>query len=267
MMKRHVIAIAAVTLLASNLAAAQASAPGNSNARPAVTATTTAPMAPMSRQARMDRDKAYKGEKDALEEKLKAGNARADYAKILEANGYRISSINADKKDYLEYEVVKGNHSYEVQLDFDKGAAKATKIDVTTNIWRTDATKKMLRDANYKHPGPLVADKDSSYSDRRNIKGWTDEKNQLEKALAPNMKVSDYRPKLEKMGYKITSVNEREADYVEYEILKGNHTYEVQIDVDPATKMAKKVDVTTNLWDAEGTDRAKENKEAVKAKK
>ena len=224
-------------------------------------------MAPMTRQARADRDKAYKGEKDALEEKLKAGKARADYAKILEANGYRISSINADKKDYLEYEVVKGNHSYEVQLDFDKGAAVATKIDVTTNMWRTDATKKMLKDADYKHPGPLVADKDSRFSDRRFMKGWTDEKGQLEKALPPNTKVADIRAKLEKMGYKITAVNDREADYVEYEILKGDHSYEVQIDVDPATKMAKKVDVASNLWDAEGTDRAKEKKEDLKAKK
>ena len=267
MMKTHLIAVAAASLLASNLAAAQASAPAAPMARSTVTPPGTAPMAPMTRQARMDRDKAYKGEKDALEAKLKAGNARADYAKILEDNGYRISSINADKKDYLEYEVVKGDHSYEVQLDFDKGAAKATKIDLATNMWRTDATKKMLRDANYKHTGPLVADKDSRYSDRRYMKGWTDEKGQLEKALPPNMKVADYRPKLEKMGYKITSVNDREADYVEYEILKGDHSYEVQIDVDPATKMAKKVDVASNLWDAQGTDRAKEKKEDMKAKK
>jgi len=125
----------------------------------------------------------------------------------------------------------------------------------------------MLRDANYKHTGPLVADKDSRYSDRRYMKGWTDEKGQLEKALPPNMKVTDYRPKLEKMGYKITSVNDREADYVEYEIVKGDHSYEVQIEVDPATKIAKKVDVATNVWDAEGTDRAKDKKEAMKAKK
>ncbi|MEO5882886.1 MAG: hypothetical protein ABIQ06_10775 [Caldimonas sp.] len=262
-MKRHLIAVAATTLLASHFAAAQTSAPAAPMARSAG----TAPMTPMTRQARMDRDKAYKGEKDALEEKLKTVGTRADYAKTLEANGYRISSINADKPDYLEYEVVRGDHSYEVQLDFDKGAAKATKIDVATNMWRTAATKKMLRDANYKHTGAMVADKDSRFSDRRYMKGWTDEKGQLEKALAPNMKVADLRPKLEKMGYKITSVNDREPDYVEYEILKGENSYEVQVDVDPATKMAKKVDVTSNLWDAPGTDRAKEQTATMKAKK
>ena len=50
-------------------------------------------------------------------------------------------------------------------------------------------------------------------------------------------------------------------------MVKGDHSYEVQIDVDPATKMAKKVDVASNVWDAKGTDRAKQKKEDMKAKK
>ena len=199
---------------------------------------------------------AIEHEKDQLEQKLQAGQTRADYARILETEGYRISSINADKKDYLEYEVVKGDHSYEVQLDFDKGAARATKIDVANNMWRADATKKMLANADYKHPAPLVADPSGQYSDRRNMKAWTGEKDRLEKALPPNMQVAQYRPKLEQLGYKVTAVNDRDADYLEYEIAKGKNSYEVQIDVDPKTKMATKVDVTSNLWEADGTERA-----------
>lgn len=250
--KKNLIAIASATVFASGFAAAQTT--GNTPAAPTANKN---PMAPAITDAqKRERTAAWKGEKDQLEQKLRAGKTRADYAKILEENGYRISSINSDKKDYLEYEVVKGDHSYEVQLDFDKGAAAATKIDVTTNMWRADATKRMEKDASYKHPGPLVADPQGRYSDRRYMKSWTDEKVRLEKALPLNMKVAEYKPKIEQMGYKVTAVNDREKDYVEYEIVKGDNSYEVQIDVDPKSGVATKIDVTSNLWEAEATDKA-----------
>lgn len=263
-LNRHLIAIASATLLASGLAAAQTTTA-------TTPATPTKPMAPAAANVplvapsegmvpKRDRREAMKGEKDQLEEKLRAGQNRADYAKILESNGYRIATINADKKDNLEYEVVKGDHSYEVQLDFDKGSAKATKIDVATNMWRADATKRMMKDANYKHTGPLVADKDSRNSDRQYMKAWTDEKGRLEKALPPNLKVTDYKSKIEQQGYKITAVNDREKDHVEYEIAKGKNSYEVQIDIDPKTGLGKKIDVTNNLWEAEATDKATDKK-------
>ena len=95
-----------------------------------------------------------------------------------------------------------------------------------------------------------------TYSDRRYIKGWTDEKDRLEKALPMNLKSADYRSKLEALGYKVTAVNDREKDYVEYEIAKGENSYEVQIDLDARTGMGKKIDVTSNLWEADATDRA-----------
>ncbi|MEO6030826.1 MAG: hypothetical protein ABIP61_02810 [Burkholderiaceae bacterium] len=204
--------------------------------------------------------------KDMLEQKLKAGQNRADYAKIIEQNGWRVSAINADKPDYLEYEIVKDKHSYEVHLDFKDGAQKASDIDVTTNMWRADSTKRMEKDKNYKPASPLVADNTGKYSDRTHMKAWNDEKEKLEAALPPNMKAADYKKKLQEMGYKITSVNDRKSDYVEYEIVKGNNSYEVQIDRDPKTQLATKVDVATNAWDAEGTERAKDAS-AHKAKK
>ena len=147
-----------------------------------------------------------------------------------------------------------------MQLDFNDGAMKATKIDVTDNMWRADSTKRMVKDANYKPDSPLVADKDSRHSDRKYMKGWTDEKERLEKSLATSMKADDYRGKLESMGYKVTSVNDKAKDYVEYEIVKGNNSYEVQIDIDPKTRMGKKVDVTTNAWEADSTEQVKGDK-------
>ncbi len=248
-LKQHLIAIASATLLATGLAHAADSTtvvvvPATTGDRPATTV-----------NGRVDRN-AMNVDREALEQKLRAGKNRADYAKILEANGYRIAAINDDSKDYLEYEVVKGQHSYEVQLDFKDGAARATEIDVAMNVWRADATKRMMEDANYKHAGPLVADKDARYSDRRYMKAWDDEKGRLEKALQPNLEVSKYRPAIEAMGYQVTAVNDREADYVEYEIARGDNSYEVQIDINPQTRIAKEVDVTSNLWEADATDRA-----------
>ena len=202
-----------------------------------------------------------------LELKLKDAQNRADYAKVLQSNGYRISATNDDEPDYLEYEVVKGNQSYEVQLSFDDGASKATKIDVASNMWRADSTEKMLKDPQYKNPNAMVVDPDARYSDRHHMQAWTDEKEQLEKVLSPKQTLDTYKQTLKQRGYEITSVNDREADYVEYEIVKGDNSYEVQIDLDPTTKLGKEVDVTSNLWEAESTDRTKEANEDAQAQR
>lgn len=202
-----------------------------------------------------------------LELKLKDAQNRADYATVLQSNGYRISATNDDEPDYLEYEVVKGNQSYEVQLSFDDGASKASKIDVAANLWRADSTEKMLADPQYKNPNAMIVDPDARYSDRHHMQAWTDEKDQLEKVLTPKQTLDAYKQTLKQRGYEITSVNDREADYVEYEIVKGDNSYEVQIDLDPTTKLGKEVDVTSNLWDAESTDRAKDANEDAQARR
>jgi ribosomal protein S6 len=260
-MKFHSIAAAALLALSTGLASAQTSPPATPDKsapaaqRPASAATATSP-----RMRSADRDADLKNTKDQLEQMLKVANNRADYAQILEKNGYRISSINTDKKDKLEYEVVKGDRSYEVQLKFKDGAAKATDIDVANNFWRAPATKAMLKDNNYKVAGTMKADPDSRYSDSRYRKASDDEKDQLEKLHTANMTAQQFMAKVKDRGYKITATNDKEADYLEYEILKGDNSYEVQLDIDPKTKVIKEVDVATNVWDAEGTDRAKDAK-------
>lgn len=205
-----------------------------------------------------------KADREQLQQKLRAGKNREDYQKILKDNGFRISAINDDKKDYLEYEVVKAGHSYEIQFDFKEGVAQATKIEVENNMWRADTTKRMMKDEKYQHAGPLVVDGKGTYSDRRNMKGWTDEKDQLQKALPLNLKATEYRAKLEAMGYKVTSVNDRDKDSVEYEVAKGVNSYEVQIDLDAGTGMAKKIDVTSNFWEAQATDQATDRAKEMK---
>lgn len=52
--------------------------------------------------------------------------------------------------------MVKGDQTYEVRLKFD-GAGKATKVDVTTNMWRSDATKSAMKGQRVADSHPLRA--------------------------------------------------------------------------------------------------------------
>src|SRR3989449_1518907 len=99
-----------------------------------------------SKYSDRDRMKSSKDDKEKLEQALKTGEGKDFYRRELEKMGWQITSVNYDKPDYLEYEIVKGDDSYEVQIDFDKNSNKATKVDVTTNIWKTDATEQALKE-------------------------------------------------------------------------------------------------------------------------
>jgi hypothetical protein len=98
-----------------------------------------------SRYSDRDRMKNAKNEEDQLERALKTGEAKQFYRSELEKMGWMITSVNYDKPDYVEYEIVKGDDSYEVQIDFDKNSNKATKVDVALNAWKADATKQALK--------------------------------------------------------------------------------------------------------------------------
>ena len=94
-----------------------------------------------------DRDmvKSSKSEKTRLEQALKLGEDKDFYRRELQKMGWQITSVNYDKPDYLELEIVKGRSTYEVQIDLDKDSHKATKIDVAYNLWQADATSKAIK--------------------------------------------------------------------------------------------------------------------------
>ena len=197
--------------------------------------------------------KAWATEKEQLEKALQSAADRSGTFKALTDMGYMVTAINADRPEYLEYEIVKGNNSYEVQIDFDKGMPKAKKVDVTTNLWRADATKAAMRGDKVVAATKVDA-ANARFSDRQRMKAWSGEKEHIEKALAVGQNRQQYETMLKKMGYQITSVNDAEKDYLEYEVVKGDHSYEVQIDLD--NKVGKKVDVTTNVWETAATEKA-----------
>ena len=205
----------------------------------------------VGRYSDRDRSVDWNKQKEALEQVLKPGETKDHYRRELEKMGWTITAVNYEKPDYAEWEIVKGDQTYEVQIDLDKNN-RASKLDVTTNMWKADATKKALK-------GQKVAAMgrgDARYSDRDRRRDWTKNKEDLERALKPGMEKTAYRRELEKMGWKITSVNSDKPDYSEWEIVKGDQTYEVQIDLDKTSHKATKIDVTTNMWQAEATERA-----------
>lgn len=208
-----------------------------------------------NRIAYSDREnyKLWSNEKEVLKSMLKPGEGKDFYRKALSDNGFTITSINADRPERVEYEVVKGAHSYEVQIDLDKAGAKASKVEIDSNLWRADSTKAAMRGQKTEPATAFVATNER-YSDRARMKGWTSEKEKLEKALKTGQDKAAYAEQLKKLGYQITSTNEREKDYVEYEIVKGDNSYEVQIDLQNGK--AKEIDVTANMWHSEATERA-----------
>ena len=42
-------------------------------------------------------------------------------------------------------EIVKGDRTYEIAIDFDKNSHRASKVDVGTNMWRTKETDEALK--------------------------------------------------------------------------------------------------------------------------
>jgi hypothetical protein len=203
-----------------------------------------------------DRSKAMKSEEEKLEQTLKTGEEKSFYRRELEKMGWRITSVNYDKPDYLEYEIVKGKDTFEVQIDFDKQSRKATKVDVTMNIWKTDTTKQALSSGKkVAYPKSTTANP-MRYSDRDRMKTSKNDREKLEQALKTGEEKAFYRRELEKMGWKVSSVNYDKPDYVEYEIVKGDTSYEVQIDVDKNSHKATKVDVAYNAWPTDATENA-----------
>lgn len=247
--------ITAACMAVSGAAAAQ-------ETRPATPSTATPPAATPSTTttpSSADRMKAWTNEKDALEKMLGTGKDKAFYRAELEKAGYWITAINADTPSRLEYEIVKGPNTYEVQVNFANG--RSTKVDVTTNVWKDPATKAALAGTTTKYVYPTAVTKNADkVSDSVRNKAWMDEKGKMEAALGIGHDRAYYKPALEKMGYKVTSVNENDKKNLEYEVVKGDTTYEVQVDFDANTGKSTRVGVSTNMWEAPMTERAKGDK-------
>lgn len=250
-MTRTYTTIAAAALMAVSASMlAPAAMAANQEAKPAAAPMTAKPDGYSDR--RMGKD--AENQRELLERSLQGLTTVEAVRAKLATVGYTITAVNESESNHVEYEVVKGNVSYEVKLDMDAKSRKVTEADVAHNVWRAASTKAAMEGKKVK----AYSGKD--FSDRERMPKWTSEKDQLEKSLAAGDTPANYMAKLKSMGYTVTNVNDREKDYVEYEVVKGDNSYEVQIDIDSATGKAKVVDVAANLWRADKTEQALERR-------
>jgi hypothetical protein len=190
-------------------------------------------------------------ERERLEQVLSRVTDRSDFAAAIMAEGYKLAAVNADAPDYLEFEIVKDRASHEVRIRFDPSSGRVRDLDVDRNIWLAETTRRMLDDPAYVAAAPL-APSPGGASDRPRIEAWENEKDRLE-TLLEGREIGALVEELRRAGYEITATNDQEPNYIEYEIVRGENTYEVQVEVDEATRRAKDVDVTANLWRARST--------------
>src|SRR5215470_4278547 len=105
---------------------------------------------------------------------------------------------------------------------------------------------------------PAVASAKSASSER-----WNQGQADLQKNLPPGQPADVYRKKIEDLGYKVTATNDKKANYEEYELVKGDQTWKVKINVDDSTHKATKVNVTSNMWKSNTTKQELERQESM----
>jgi len=211
-----------------------------------------------------------------LQKNLPPGMTADAYQKKLKDLGYQVTATNYSTDDYLEYEVVKGDQTWEVQIDMDEDTRKATTIDVAQNVWKTDATEKALDQsdmiARRDDVAPMTgagsaasesrrqaALRNNQYSDRD--RASTDRLiNEIE-ALPVGRDKQFYKDTLRKQGYEITKVNKDDTDELNLEAVKKGNSVQMNVDFDENTGRSTEVDASTLWAEAEATTQTREAQE------
>ena len=198
----------------------------------------------------------YAREKQALQESLEVVSTVDLLNRAIADRGYLVTAINEQSGDRVEYEIAKANRSYEIAAELATSGAVSS-VFVSSNIYPALSTRKALADNNYRVDA-LIYDKSTGalYSDSRYLKAWNSDKEMLRDRLTKGMALSDYESQLSALGYKITSINDLEEDYVEFEVVKGDQSYEVQLDLVEGGRMVSNVEIDSNIWKSEATEEA-----------
>ncbi len=191
-----------------------------------------------------------------LQKQLAPGTPAADYRKKLEELGYKVTSTNYNNKDYLEYEIVKGDMTWEVQIDVDAKTNKATKVDVVANTWKTDATERALGRNVVASNKPMYRNPYSE-RDRTSVSGLIKE---LE-AMPVGQTKQFYKDTLAKQGYDVTRVNTDDADELSLEAVKGANSVELNVAFNEKTGKSTSIDADSMWFESEATSEARHSQE------
>jgi hypothetical protein len=192
-----------------------------------------------------------------LQKQLAPGMPAADYRKKIEGLGYQVTSTNYNNADYLEYELVKGDNTWEVQIDVDDATKKATKVDVTMNTWKTDATERALGHTVAADDKPVYR---NPYSDRdrtsvsRLIK-------ELE-AMPVGQTKQFYKDELKKRGYDIARINTDDKDELSLEAVKDANSVELNVAFNEDNGKSTSIDADSIWFESQATSEVRHHQEA-----
>lgn len=205
-----------------------------------------------------------------LQQALAKGQDRRFFDTKLHELGYEITAINYNDEDYLEYEVVKGEQTYEVQVDIDGETKKATEIEIDPNMWKTEATERALArntrmakasDANStEHMTPYGY----RYSDRDRSRA--EEMVKDLKTLPTGKDKAFYKTELKTRGYDITKVNEDTKDTLELEAVKNARSVSFEATFNEETGQSTELEVSELWWESDTTEKVREQQEKTTSK-
>src|SRR5262249_33558361 len=154
-----------------------------------------------------------------LQRNLTPGQPADVYRRKLEESGYKVTSVNYDEPDYVEYEVVKGDQTWEVQIEVDDNTHLATKVDIVANAWKTDATKQEIErnkrmaagnEPTYSEGRRTTAMRNNQYSDRDRT--TTDQLVKELEGLPIGHDKQFYKEALRRQGYDISRIDKDETN-------------------------------------------------------
>jgi len=201
-----------------------------------------------------DSDRWNQGQAE-LQKQLAPGMAAADYRKKIEGLGYQVTSTNYNNPDYLEYELVKGDMTWEVQIDVDPANKKATKVDVTMNTWKTDATERALGRTVAANDRPMYRNPYSE-RDRTSVSRLVKE---LE-AMPVGQGKQYYKDELKKHGYNVTRINTDDEDELSLEAVKGANSVELNVAFNESGKSTS-IDADSIWFESQATSEARNRQE------
>jgi len=251
--------------------------------------TLAAPLTVNAEGARSDNEQWNRGQAE-LQKHLAPGMDANAYQKKLKELGYQVTATNYSNDDYLEYEVVKGDQTWEVQIDVDEDTRKATEVDIAMNVWKTDETEAALeRGTRMARTDTSRADVDRGERTARNTADTMDDADDRAEARRPmvmrNNQYSDrdrastdqlireieampvgqnkqfYKDTLRKRGYEITKVNNDDDNELDLEAVKNGNSVELDIDFDENTGRSTSLDASTLWAESESTTRTREAQE------
>lgn len=219
----------------------------------------------------------HQGQAD-LQKNLPPGQPADVYRKKMEDLGYKVTATDDKKANFEEYELVKGDQTWKVKINVDDSTHKATKVNVTSNMWKSDATKQELerpkstagstpssstmrntaadRNEQYRARDRATADRNEQYSARD--RATSDQLINELKSLPVERDKQFYKEALRQRGYDIARVDKDEKDELELEAVKNGHSVKMDVAFNSDTGKSTKVDASSLWAESESTSRTRE---------